>query len=358
MRLLITGNQGYIGPILTRLAKERGHHVVGLDIGYFEECIPAGQKDIPADDQILRDIRDVTEKDFDGIEAVIHLAGLSNDPLGEFNQKLTYDINLDATLRLARIAREAGVLRFVFASSCSIYGAAGKTDHSLDETAPFNPVSAYAISKVKSEQGLLQLADESFSPCFMRNATAFGVSPRMRFDLVLNNLVGWAHTTGTIRVLSDGTPWRPLVHIEDISQAALAAVEAPRAVVHNQAFNIGRSDANYQVRDIAQAVARTYPSAKLEITGEVSGDPRSYRVDFSKALTGLSGFAPTWTLQAGAEELARWLHAGSLSDNDFDSRLFIRLKQIKHIIATDQIDQNLRRIISPAAVDRDTLPPT
>ncbi len=206
----------------------------------------------------------------------------------------------------------------MFASSCSIYGAASEISKPLDETAPFNPVSAYAVSKVKSEEGLSVLADENFSPVFMRNATAFGVSPRMRFDLVLNNLMGWAYVTGVIKVMSDGTPWRPLVHIEDISLAALAAAEAPRDVVHNQPFNIGRNDANYQVKDIAAAVNAVFPKAGVTITGETGGDPRSYRVDFTKALSRLPGFQPRWSLADGCEEIAKWLRTGALRDNTFE----------------------------------------
>jgi nucleoside-diphosphate-sugar epimerase len=342
MHILVTGNQGYIGPILTRLAKERGHQVTGLDVGYFKDCIPAGERDVPADRQIVRDIRDVKLEDLDGVNAVIHLAGLSNDPMGQLNPKLTYDINQDSSIELGRLAKRAGVQRLVFASSCSIYGAANEIAKPLDETAPFNPVSAYAVSKVRSEEGLSELADGSFSPVFMRNATAFGVSPRMRFDLVLNNLMGWAYVTGVIKVMSDGTPWRPLVHIEDISLAALAAAEAPRDVVHNQAFNIGRNDANYQVKDIAAAVNAVFPTASVTITGETGGDPRSYRVDFTKALTRLPQFRPRWSLGDGCEEIAKWLQTGALSDNTFESRLFIRLKQLQYCIETKVIDQDLR----------------
>jgi len=262
--------------------------------------------------------------------------------MGALNATLTYDINLDATVRLGALAKQAGVERFVFASSCSIYGAAGDSPAPLDETAPFNPVSAYAVSKVKSEEGLSALADKSFSPVFMRNATAFGVSPRTRFDLVLNNLAGWAYTARIVKVMSDGTPWRPLTHIEDISRAALCAATAPRAAVHNQAFNIGRADANYQVRDIAEAVGNAFPDAALEITGETGGDSRSYRVSFDKALNGLPGFEPQWTLAMGVDEIARFLREGGLADETFDSRLFIRLKQLQHAMATGAVDADLR----------------
>lgn len=342
MHILVTGNQGFIGPVLVRLAKESGHKVTGLDIGYFEDCVAGSMTETRPDRQIRRDIRDVTAADLDGVDAVIHLAGLSNDPMGALNPDLTYDINLEATARLGALAKDAGVARFAFASSCSIYGAAGNGG-ALDETAPFNPVSAYAVSKVKSEERLSALADGTFSPVFLRNATAYGVSPRTRFDLVVNNLAGWAHTAGIIKVMSDGTPWRPLVHIEDISRAALAAVTAPRDTVHNQAFNIGRNDANYQVRDIAEAVKAAFPAAKLEITGETGGDPRSYKVDFTRALTELPGFEPQWTLARGVEEIARWLRNNGLKDESFDTRLFIRLKQLKYGMETGALDAELRR---------------
>jgi nucleoside-diphosphate-sugar epimerase len=325
------------------MAQARGHHVTGLDIGYFKDCVARPQADGAADAQIVRDIRDVTEADVKGIDAVIHLAGLSNDPMGELNPGLTYDINLEGTLKLARLAKAQGVSRFVFASSCSIYGAAGSAGQ-LDETAPLEPVSAYAVSKARAEEGLGALADADFSPVFMRNATAYGLGPRPRFDLVVNNLAGWAYAAGVVKVMSDGTPWRPLTHIEDISLAAICAAEAPRDAVHAQAFNIGRSDANYQVKDIAEAVRRAFPAARLDITGETGGDPRSYQVDFSKALTGLPGFAPRWTLERGVDEVAAWLKADGLGGEAFDSRMFIRLKQLKHEVDRGALDMELRRI--------------
>jgi nucleoside-diphosphate-sugar epimerase len=326
------------------MAQARGHQVTGLDIGYFKDCVARPQADGAADAQIVRDIRDVAAADLKGIDAVIHLAGLSNDPIGELNPGLTYDINLEGTLNLARLAKVAGVSRFVFASSCSIYGAAGGAGQ-LDETAPLEPVSAYAVSKARSEEGLAALADADFSPVFMRNATAYGLGPRPRFDLVVNNLSGWAYAAGVVKVMSDGTPWRPLTHIEDISLAALCAAEAPRGAVHAQAFNIGRSDANYQVKDIAEAVRRAFPAARLDITGETGGDPRSYQVDFSKALAGLPGFAPQWTLERGVDEVAGWLQADGLGAEAFDSRMFIRLKQLKYDVDRGVLDGELRRIM-------------
>jgi nucleoside-diphosphate-sugar epimerase len=321
------------------MAQARGHEAIGLDIGYFAGC----GSDVPPDRQIVRDMRDVTLADLEGIDAVIHLAGLSNDPMGALNEQLTFDINLAATIRLGELAKQAGVGRFVFASSCSLYGAAGG-EAALDETAAMAPVSAYAVSKARSEEGLLALADKSFSPVFMRNATAYGVGPRPRFDLVVNNLAGWAYSTGVLKVMSDGTPWRPLVHIEDISLAAICAVEAPREAVHGQAFNVGRADGNYQVRDVALAVQQAFPDATLDITGESGGDPRSYRVSFDKALTQLPGFVPAWTLERGVDEVAKFLRDGGLGDSAFDSRTFIRLAQLKRLIEDGEIDAHLRRI--------------
>ena len=342
MHILITGNLGFIGPAMTAMAKAWGHEVTGLDTGYFADCLAAGRTETPADRQVRRDIRDVTEADLSGIDAVVHLASLSNDPMGALNDQLTYAINRDATIRLGRLAKQAGIERFVFASSCSIYGAAADSTSPLDETAPFNPVSAYAVSKVESERGLAALADERFSPVFMRNATAYGVGPRPRFDLVVNNLAGWAHGTGVIKVMSDGTPWRPLTHIEDISRAALCAAIAPREAVHGRAFNIGRDDANYQVRDIAEAVKRAFPAARLEITGETGGDSRSYKVNFGAALGELPGFKPEWTLERGVEEVAKFLRDGGLGGEAFDSRRFIRLTALRAAMETGALDAELR----------------
>ena len=342
MRLLVTGNQGFIGPVLTKMAQARGHRVVGLDVGYFDECIVRQNVIVPPDRQILRDIRDVVPADLEDVDAVVHLAGLSNDPMGALDRQLTYDINLEGTLNLARLAKAQGVGRFVFASSCSIYGAAGG-EVAQDETAGMDPISAYAVSKARAEEGLLALADERFSPVLMRNATAYGLGPRPRFDLVVNNLAGWAFTTGLVKVMSDGSPWRPLVHIEDISMAAICACEAPAEAVHAQAFNIGCSDANYQVSDIAAAVQAAFPGSRLDITGESGGDPRSYRVDFTKALESLPGFSPQWTLERGVAEVVGWLNAERRRDEDFNSRLFIRLKQLTHGMAQGVLDAQLRR---------------
>lgn len=341
MRLLITGNQGYIGPALTALAKARGHHVTGLDTGYFHACRQTRAEEVFPDRQIVRDIRDVEPSDLADLDAIIHLAGLSNDPIGELNPVLTRRINLQATARLGALAKAARVPRFVFASSCSIYGA-GMADTPLDETASTAPMSAYASSKLDAENALLALADASFSPVFMRNATAFGLGVRPRFDLVVNNLAGFAHQTGAINLMSDGSPWRPLVHIEDISLAALCAAEAPRERVHAEAFNIGGRDCNYRVREIADAVNAAFPAAELKVHGETGADPRSYRVSVDKALDGLPGFEPRWTLSMGVTEAAAWLEAGGLEGEDFQSCRFVRLKALKQGLETGVLDQDLR----------------
>ena len=339
MRVLITGHQGYIGTVMVAAFKRAGHLVAGLDTGYFQDCLldePGAGPDV----EIAKDIRQVASEDLRGFDCVVHLAALSNDPMGELAPELTQQINYEATVRTAHIAKAAGVSRFVFASSCSLYGAAS-TDAPLGEEAPFNPVSAYAVSKVKSELALRELADDRFTPVYLRNATAFGVSPRMRFDLVLNNLTAWAKTSGRIRVMSDGTPWRPLVHIEDISRAALCAAEAPRAAVHNEAFNIGRNDNNLRIRDIAAAVAKQVPRAAVEITGETAGDRRSYRVSFDKARERLPGFAATWTIERGCRELNDWFDARAESVDSFQSRRCIRLKQLKHLMAEGRLSPAL-----------------
>lgn len=342
MHVLITGHTGYIGPVAIRMFKNAGHKVTGLDVGYFSECLVEQPELIAPDFEINRDIREVSGADLKGIDAIVHLAALSNDPLGKLNPAITHAINFGASMNFARIAKNVGVSRFVFASSCSIYGAAGH-EGKLTEESPFSPVSAYALSKVQMEAALSALADQTFSPVYLRNATAFGVSPRIRLDLVLNNLVAWAVTTGKIKVLSDGTPWRPLVHIEDICLAALCAVEAERDVIHNEPFNIGRSDCNYQVKDIAEMVSHVVPDAKIETTGEAGGDPRSYQVDFSKSFSKLPGFTPKWDLERGCYELVNWFNLGIVqSEVEIESRRFNRLKQLQYLMENSRIDSNLR----------------
>lgn len=342
MRVLITGHLGYVGPWMVRAFKEAGHHVIGLDIGYFRQCIePLDGFPVP-DREIVRDIRDVTAADLDGADAIVHMAALSNDPLGHIDPALTHAINTEASLRLADLARRNGVRRFVFASSCSIYGGGGDQGAPADERAPMDPLSAYARSKVDTEAGLLERAGAGFEPVLMRNATAFGVSPRMRFDLVVQNLIGWGFGTGAIRVLSDGTPWRPVVHIADMSRACVAAAAAPAPAVAGQAFNIGRDDNNFRVREIAETIVGLLPGVRLDITGEAGPDPRSYRVSFAKAATALPGFAAEWPLEPGCRETIAWLRAGHLRDRDFQSRFFVRLKQLQHLMSERLVDDRIR----------------
>lgn len=340
--VLVTGHEGYVGPGVIEALKEAGHQVTGLDVGYFSGCVDDRQKLVQPDRMIVSDVRDVTAADLVGADAIVHLAGLSNDPMGELDSNLTEAINHEATIQIAKAAKSAGVRRFIFASSCSIYGAAGGAAKALDESATFKPESAYAKSKVDSERDLLALKDESFAPVFLRFATAFGLSPRMRFDLVLANLLGWARTTGAVKVLSDGTPWRPLVHVRDMALAIRCAVEAPEDLVRGRPFNIGRPDNNVQVRDLAETVKRQVSGSTLVITGEAGGDPRSYQVDFSRALAELPGFKPAWTIGMGCEQIDKWIVDRKISLDRFQSREFVRLKQLQHLRASGAIDKDLR----------------
>ncbi|MCK2214712.1 NAD(P)-dependent oxidoreductase [Actinomadura sp. ATCC 31491] len=338
MRILLTGHQGYLGTVMAPVLAAAGHEVVGLDSGLFADCVLGPAPDDPPGHAV--DLRDVPAEALAGIDAVAHLAALSNDPLGSLAPELTYDINHRASVRLARLARDAGVRRFVYASTCSVYGASGG-DALVDEDAPLRPVTPYAESKVRVEDDLAGLADDDFSPVFMRNATAFGFSPRLRADIVLNNLAGHAVLTGEVRVLSDGTPWRPLVHARDIAEAFLRAVEAPRAAVHAQAFNVGTEANNVTVREIAEEVAAAVPGAKLTITGETGSDPRSYRVDFSRIRRALPGYDAGWTVKAGADELVRAYRAHGLTAPDFERR-YTRLARLADRRAAGTIDAGLR----------------
>lgn len=339
MKVLVTGHQGYIGPVLCPLLLEHGHSVVGLDTGYFEDCdFLEAPRQVPT---IRRDVRDLRPQDLEGIDAVIHLAALSNDPMGQLDPALTDAINHRGSVHLAEVARAAGAQRFVFSSSCSMYGAADG-DAALDETAGFNPVSAYAKSKVDAERGISALANESFSPVFLRNATAYGVSPRLRVDLVLSNLIGWALTTGQVRILSDGSPWRPLAHIRDISAAMAAAISAPRAAIHNQAFNVGRDSDNYQVRDIAEIVRATVPGATVTYAGSGEPDKRSYRVDFAKIRRQLAGFSPAWDVERGAREAYDAFRRAGFDQAQFESRKYIRLKQLNYLRDQRRLGDDLR----------------
>ncbi|MFA5956103.1 NAD-dependent epimerase/dehydratase family protein [Hyphomicrobium sp.] len=339
MKVLLTGHLGYIGVEAVSVLRQIGHEVVGLDAGFYNECDFAALPDeIPALE--VRDFRDVTSDDLAGFDAVVHLAALSNDPLGDLNPSLTYDINLEGSLRLARAAKMAGISRFLFSSSCSLYGAG--SDELLDENAAFNPVTPYGESKIRVEQALSELADETFSPTYFRNATAYGLSRRLRADIVVNNLVGHAVTTGKVLLKSDGTPWRPLVHIRDIIAALAAALAAPRQSIHDQAFNIGKSGENYRIRDIANMVAEIVPGSEVAFAEGASPDIRDYRVDFTKAESQLPGFAPAWTLRAGIEELYTAYKETGLTAEEFLGPRYYRLKTVQGLIDRGALDRQLR----------------
>ncbi|NED95103.1 SDR family oxidoreductase [Phytoactinopolyspora alkaliphila] len=339
MRILVTGHDGYIGTVLVHLFKLAGHEVVGVDSGLFSSCrfTPELSR---ADSELWMDIRDLRAEHFDGVDAVVHLAGISNDPLGDLNPDTTYQINHLATLHVAQAAKAAGVTRFAFSSSCSIYGAHG--DDVLDESAEFLPVTPYGESKVLSERDLTALADDRFSPTFLRNATAYGVSPRLRGDLVVNNLVGYAVTTGQVLLKSDGSPWRPLVHIEDIARAFLAVVEAPRDLVHLKAYNVGRTDETYRIREVAEIVADVVPGSELSFAEGAGPDKRNYRVDCSLITRELPGFQPQWTVRRGVEELYDAYLQVQLTE---DMLTGSHLQRIKHIRARQEqgvVDEQLR----------------
>ncbi len=339
MRILLTGHDGYIGHVLAPLLLRRGHEVTGLDSFLYEGC---GFRDepplkVPA---IRKDIRSVQMEELRGFDAVAHLAGISNDPLGDLAPQTTYAINHEASVRLAKLAKQAGVPRFVFSSSCSNYGAAG--DEFLTEEASFNPVTPYAQSKVWVERDVALLADESFSPTFLRSSTAYGASTRLRGDLVVNNLVGYALTTGQVLIKSDGMPWRPLVHIEDISRAFVSVLEAPRERVHNESFNVGRTSENYRVREVAEMVAEVIPSAKVTYAGDASPDARNYRVNCDKLARRLPDYQPQWTVRKGIEEVAAAFRAHGTSATEFLSSQFIRLKRIRELQDAGLLDASLR----------------
>ncbi|HEY7282287.1 MAG TPA: SDR family oxidoreductase [Actinomycetota bacterium] len=339
MRVLITGHDGYIGAILAPLVRAAGHDVVGLDTGFYEGCSYGGDPEEGPSHRI--DIRAVDDGHFRDVDAVIHLAALSNDPLGNLDARRTYEINHEATIRLARLAKAAGVERFVFASSCSLYGAASPDDL-LTESAPMNPVSAYGHAKVLAERDLARLADDAFSPVFLRNATVYGYSPRLRLDLVVNDLVANAHATGRVLIKSDGTPWRPLVHVRDAAGAALCALEAPRDLVHGQAFNIGRTAENYRVSDLAELATETLPGTRVVFAKDAGPDPRCYRVDFSRAEDTLPGFEPTWNVRDGMRELADAHRRHGLLASDLSSPRFIRLRRITELQADGRLGPDLR----------------
>src|SRR5215468_6536993 len=326
MKVFVTGHRGYVGAHLVDLLKEAGHHVTGCDLNLFDGC--AWEQLVQPDCEMIRDVRMLTPRDLEGFDCVMHLAAISNDPMGDLDPEITRSINARGSIALARAAKRAGVPRFLFSSSCSIYGQAG--GRPLGEEDKLNPVSVYAESKIAAEHGIAPLADENFSPAYLRNATAYGHSPMLRIDLVVNNLLGCAVAKGDIRIMSDGTPWRPLIHCKDIARAFVAFLEAPRSAIHNQRVNVGADAENYQVRDIAAIVQRLVPGTAIVYTGEVGKDPRDYRVDFGKLGRLLPDFRLEYTLAAGMRELLARYRAHGFSARDFDGEQFVRLRTLRH----------------------------
>ncbi|MEO7980313.1 MAG: SDR family oxidoreductase [Sporichthyaceae bacterium] len=339
MKILVAGHRGYIGAVLVPFLRAAGHEVEGLDSGLYEGCDFKGGPG--AADERPRDIRVVQPPELEGYDAVVCLAALSNDPLGHLNRASTFSINLHGTVHLARAAKAASVPRFVFASSCSLYGAAGST--AVAEDAPMNPVTPYGETKALAEGQLSSLADDEFSPTYLRNATAYGASPRLRLDIVLNNLTGIAVTTGRVKLESDGTPWRPLVHVEDISRACAAVLEAPREVVHDEAFNVGRSEDNVRIFDIAELVSAAVPGSSVQLAKDAGPDLRSYQVDFAKLSDTFADLRLGWTVQAGVDELVTAYHDHGLTLEEFMSSRFTRLRRIKELLTAGFVDELLHR---------------
>jgi nucleoside-diphosphate-sugar epimerase len=339
MRVLVTGHTGYIGAVLVPMLLEAKHAVTGLDTDFFAGCdFNGGLISVPA---MHKDLRDVTATDLNGFDAVIHLAALSNDPLSDLNPECTYEINHRASVRMAELTKTAGVPRFLFSSSCSLYGLAAGADF-LTENAAFNPVTPYGESKVMVERDVSRLADDNFTPTFLRNSTAYGVSPRLRADLVVNNLVGFAYTTGEVLIASDGTPWRPLVHVEDICRAFLAILQARRELVHNQAFNVGRTEENYQIRDIAAMVEEIVPGSQVKYAEGGGPDLRCYRVNCDKIARTLPDFQPKWTVRSGIEQLYAAYKEHALNVEEFTGTRYIRIKHLRSLLATGCLHPTLR----------------
>ena len=338
MRVLVTGHKGYIGTVMVPMLEQHGHTVIGIDSDLYRNST-YGTPPAPVE-EIIKDVRDIEPADLSGVEAIVSLAALSNDVLGDLNPDVTYEINHRANVRLGEMGIDLGIRRFVFASSCSMYGAAG--DRVLDESADFYPVTAYATSKVWVERDLSQMATDDFSPTFMRNSTAYGVSPRIRFDVVLNNLSAWAYTTGRVQMKSDGTPWRPIVHIEDISKAVVAALSAPREKIHNQAFNVGINSENYQIKDLAELVQQTIPNCEITFADDAGPDLRNYRVKFDKYNNAFPDFPLQWNALDGARSIYDSYRRFGLNKDEYEGPKYKRIAQLKELMHSGKVDQTMR----------------